>query len=307
MQPKPPDIERKLIIARDHRRKYGARLTFQVLRREYLGGLTDFTFLLPNGAVATLRKGKTLSWESGFRYELELEAYPTAALAEEAGMQAAQGLLLAATSLGFGIRLNYHSHEPPTVFDRTVSAGDSLEMEGFSNWPQDVVVQELSNSFTHRVRNRRLLLSMELFAGASLESNDRAKFVMAVSALEPLAEQHSLGAEVSEFVDRAAALLDADSAVPAELRQSLRGRVLQLRKESVRQALHRLCATWFPGNKAAREEIDFLYSLRSEILHEGRVSDLDVLLSEQTGRVSGYLRQIYAREFNVSLRMPASA
>lgn len=221
-------------------------------------------------------------------------------------MQAAQGLLLAATSLGFGIRLNYHGHEPPTVFDRTVSIGDSVAAEGFSHWPQEIVVREITDAFTHTVRNRRILLSMELFAGAALESNDRAKFVMAVSALEPLAEQVSLGAEVSAFVDNAVELLDADLAVPDALRQSIRGRILQLRRESVRQALNRLCATWFPGNKEAREEIDFLYSLRSEILHEGRVSDLDVVLSEQTNRVSRYLRQIYAKEFNVSLRMPTA-
>ena len=301
MQPKPPDVERSLIIARDHRRKYGARLTFQVLRLEYMGSLTNVTFLLPSGAIATLRPGKTLSWEAGVRYELELEAFPTAALAEEAGMQAAQGLLLAATSLDFGIRLNYHSHEPPTVFDRTVSTGAAMAAEGFGYWPQDVVVRELTDSFGHSVRNRRLLLSMELFTGASLESNDRAKFVMAVSALEPLAEQLSLGAEVSAFVGRATDLLEADPAVSTEVRQSLRGRILQLRRESIRQALHRLCAAWFPGDKGAREEIDFLYSLRSEILHEGRVSDLDVVLSEQTNRVSRYLRKIYAKEFNVSL------
>ncbi|MDO8684774.1 MAG: hypothetical protein Q7N50_15020 [Armatimonadota bacterium] len=221
-------------------------------------------------------------------------------------MQAAQGLLLAAISLNFGIRLNYQSHEPPTVFDRTVSTGAAMVAEGFSSWPQDVVVRELTDSFIHTVRNRRLLLSMELFAGASLESNDRAKFVMAVSALEPLAEQQALGAEVSAFVGRAADLLDADPAVPAELRQSLRGRILQLHGESVRQALHRLSAAWFPGDKRARDEIDSLYSLRSEILHEGRLSDLDVVLSEQTNRVSRYLRQIYAKEFNVSLRVPTA-
>lgn len=302
MQAKPPSVERSLILARDHRRKYGTRLTFQVLRPEYLGSIQNVTFLLPSGAIATLRPGRSQSWEAGVRYELEFEAFPTAAQAEEAGMQSAQALLLAAISLGFGIRLNYHSHEPPTVFDRTISSGVAMSAEGFASWPQDIVVKEVTDAFAHQVRDRRILLSMELFAAASLESNDRAKFVMAVSALEPLAEQLDLGTEVAAFVSKTTALLDADQTVPDSVRQSLCGRLHQLRKESVRQALRRLCETWFPGNRVARDDIDFVYTLRSQILHDGRVSDLDVVLSEQTDRVAQYLRGIYAREFGVSLR-----
>ena len=303
MQPKPPQLERSLIVARDHRRKYGARITFQVLRREYLDGLNNFTFLLPSGAIGTLRYGRSQSWEVGVRYELELEAFPTAALAEEFGMRSAQALLLAAITLGFGVRLNYQNHEPPTVFDRTVSAGLAMSAEGLALWPQDLVVKQISDSFGHQLRDRRLLLSMELFAASGLESNDRAKFVMAVSALEPLAEQLDLGSEVYRFVGKLTAVLDADESVPVDLKQSLRGRLLQLRKESVRQALHRLCEKWFPGSRRARDELDFAYALRSEILHEGRVADLDVILSEQTEQISRYLRSIYAQEFGVSLRV----
>ena len=280
MYPKPLDIERKLIVSQDHRRKYGVRLNFQVLRPEYLNGLDSVTLLLPNGPIATLRSATSLSWEIGARFEMDVVGYPTAALAEEAGMLCAQALLLASITLDFGVRLNYHSHEPPTVFDRTVSPGFLMSAEGYSAWPPEVVVSELTDAFTHSLRNRRLLLSMELFAAASLESNDRARFVMAVSALEPLATNDDLGPEVRAFVDRTCVDLDTDTSIPDRVRQSLRGRVVQLSRESIRQSLFRLCETWFPGARQARESIEFAYSLRSQILHEGRLSDLDIELGK---------------------------
>lgn len=302
MQPKPPHIERSLIVARDHRRKYGARITFQVLLSAYLGGIENVSLLLPTGVIATLRPGSSQSWEAGTRYELDVEGFPNATQAEEAGMKAAQAVLLAAISLDFGVRLNYHSHEPPTVFDRTMSSGGFSRGEGISCWPQDIVVQELTNAFSHTLRDRRLILSMELFAAASLESNVRTRFVTAVSALEPLAEQVNIGSEVAAFVARACIDLDDDSTIPDRIRQSLRGRVLGLKKESVRQALHRLCETWFPGNRTARNEIDYLYGLRSQILHDGRLDDLDIELAQELQKISKYLRQIYAKEYGIALR-----
>lgn len=306
MPPKPPHIKRSLIVTKDHRRKYGARIEFQVLLSVYLGDMNNVTLLLQSGAIATIRPGRSSSWEVGVPYVLEVEGFPTAALAEEAGMNSAQALLLAAISMDFGIRLKYHSHEPPTVFDRTVSTGCSFWGEGFASWPQDVVVQELSNAFAHSVRDRRLILSMELFAAASLESNDRSRFVMAVSAFEPLAEQVDLGPEVAAFVSRTCAELDRDQNIPARIRQSLRGRVLQLQQESVRQALIRLCEDWFPGDRAIQDRIEFAYSLRSQILHAGRLADLDIELAEEARVVSTYLRQIYAKEYAITLRAPAA-
>ena len=306
MPPKPPQVERSLIVTRDHRRKYGARITFQVLRSAYLGEMENVTLLLPTGAIATLRPGRSQSREAGVRYELDIEGFPTAALAEEAGMNAAQAVLLAAISMDFGVRLNYHSHEPPTVFDRTVSTGSGSWSEGFASWPQAMRRSRVTDAFSHAVKDRRLILSMELFAAASLESNDRARFVMAVSAFEPLAEQIDLGPEVAADVTRACADLDSDPNIPARIRQSLRGRVLKLRQESVRQALHRLCEAWFPGDRDARDRIDFAYSLRSQILHDGRLADLDIELAHEARTVATYLRQIYAKEYSIALRMPAA-
>jgi len=307
MPRKPTLIERTLILARDQRRKYGVRLIFQVQRAAYIGDLENVTLLLADGTIARIRPDRLLEWEGGKRYEMEIVGFPTASEAEGAGMQMAQALLLSAISLDFGLRLSYHSHEPPAVFDRTVSTGTAMSGEAYSSWPQNVILDELERAIATPVRDRRLLLSMELFTAASLESNDRARYVMTVSALEPLAEQRAMGAEVSRAVDALCAQFDEDLSIPASIRQSVRGRLLQLNRESVRQALKRLCQTWFPAEPSAWTNIDRAYSLRSELLHEGRPNDLDVLLQEETRIITKYLRRIYQHEYNYSLRAPTAA
>lgn len=297
MARKPPSEERRIILANDQRRRYGTRIVFRVLHALHIGTLADVTFLLPDGTCGHIRPRSSRSSEVGVAYELDIEAFPSAAEAEQAGMRAAQALLLTAISLDFGIRLDYTGHEPPTVFDRTVSPGMTTSVEAITSWPEEVIIQELTDDFQQDLRDRRVLLSMELLAASTLESNDRARFVMAVSALEPLAVQLSLGDEVGQFVARALADLRAAPAIPQSLRASLEGRVRQLQTESVRQALSRLCARWFPGDATAREDIDHVYALRSEILHNGRVSDLDTLLGAETRNVRQYLRRIYEQEF----------
>lgn len=307
MSLKPPAEERRLVLAGDQRRKYGARLTFQVQRPEYIGGLENVTLLVDDGTLATIEPDRVLSWEDGKRYHVDVVGFPTAGDAEEAGMRTAQSLLLTAVSLNFGLRLNYHSHEPPTVFDRTLSTGMSAWGEGFVSWPQEVVLKELTQTLAVPLRDRRLLLSMELFVAAALESNDRAKFVMAVSALEPLAAQQELGPEVAVVIDDLAGRLTGDSTISDDLRSSLRGRLLLLKRESIRQALKRLCATWLPDDQNAWRGLDKAYALRSELLHEGRPNDLDILLSDETRNVSNLLRRIYQNAFEYTLHSPIAA
>lgn len=306
MSRKPPAIERQLILAKDHRRKYGVRLTFQVQRAAHIGDLEKVTLLLPDGSLATILPDDAFDFEveGGKSYDLMVEGFPTASDAEAAGMQMAQALLLCAASLDFGLRLSYMSHEPPTVFDRTQSAGMFGLATGYTSWPQEVVLSELWKAIETPLQNRRLLLSLELFASAALESNDRTRFVMTVSALEPLAVQADLGPEVSNVVDSLIVELSTNTSILADLKDSLSGRLRQLKRESVRQALKRHCRRWFPDDLGAWKSLDHAYGLRSELLHEGRPSDLDILLAEQTRIVSRYLRAIYEREFGLSFHAP---
>lgn len=302
MPRKPPAEERKLILARDQRRKYGARLTFQVQRPENIGDLENVTLLLDDGSLARIEPGRVFAWEGARRYEIELTGYPTASDAEDAGMRLAQALLLTAVSLNFGLRLNYHSHEPPAIFDRTVSTGTPMIGEGVAVWPQEVVLKELATAMQQPLRDRRLLLSMELFVSAALESNDRAKFVMAVSALEPLATQVDLGPEVAQVIDELSKTLTSVSGISTEVKRSLSDRLRELKRESVRQALKRLCSQSMPGDTTAWQSIERAYTLRSELLHEGRPNDLDIVLAEETQVVSNLLRRIYQHKFSYQLR-----
>lgn len=306
MPRKSPIEERQLILARDQRRKYGARLVFQVQRSEHIGGLENVTLLFDDGTLATIEPGRTLQWEGEMRYQIEINAFPTANEAEVAGMRTTQALLLTAVSLNFGLRLNYHGHEPPTIFDRTASTGLSSWSEGFTSWPQDTVLNELVKALAVPLHDRRLLLSLELFVAAALESNCRARFVMTVSALEPLAEQKSLGAEVTAVIDDFVNRLASTSNIAPDMRNSLEERMRQLKKESVRQALKRLCAQWLPGETGSWAQLDRAYALRSKLLHEGRPQDLDILLSEETIKVSNLLRRIYQRAYSYTLHAPVT-
>lgn len=305
MPRKSPIQERSLILANDQRRKYGSRVTFEVQNSVHIGHLENVTLLVEDGTIATITSGKNYEWENGKRYQVELKGFPTASEAEEAGMGTAQALLLTAISLNFGLRLNYHSHEPPTVFDRTVSLGITVSGAfGLGGWSQDAVLDELTKTMKLPRKDRRLLLSLELFVAAALESNDRARFVMAVSALEPLAAQQDIGPEVGALVNKLCDVLAADTQIPEDLRDSVRGRILQLKRESVSQALRRLCRTWFPDEPLIWQQVNHAYSLRSQMLHEGRPSDPDILLHEETAAISGLLRRIYQHAFGYNLRSP---
>ena len=78
-----------------------------------------------------------------------------------------------------------------------------------------------------------------------------------------------MGPAVAEFTGRCVAQLRGDSDIPADLKASLEGRLLQLRQESVRQALRRLVSTALPEQAEAPRLIDDAYALRSQLVHTG--------------------------------------
>jgi hypothetical protein len=278
-------------------------LAFRVLHSTHIGELANVSILLRDGTLGRIRPDTRPTWDFGAGYELEVEGFATAAEAENAGLRAVQALLLTALDLDFGIRFSYTNHYPSTVYDRTVSTGVSMAALGVASWSETVLLEKLADSLHIELRDRKLTLSMELLASSYMEANDRAKFIMAVSALEPLAETQDLGDEVRAFVDRAINDLRADGAVPARLRASIEGRLGQLRKESVRQSLFRLGDRWFPNDHEAAEYLDHVYRLRSELLHDGAVADQDILLSTEITKVRRRVRRIYEQEYDRVFRV----
>lgn len=299
---KHPLDERSIIVSRPDKRRYGTKLIFQVLDKGFLGDLENVTIFFDDGAYVTLAPERQTAWEVGQRFSLTLEGFPTASLAEEHGRKLVQGLLWTSISLNFGVRLNYHTYEPTTIYDRLLSPGFSVWFEGRSIFPADWVIDRLRAAYTlPKLVDRTLLLSMEMFCSSRLETGDRAIFLSTVSALEPLATAERLGPAVDAFVEECSAQLKKQNDIQPEHVQSIRGRLNDLRKESIRQALIRLMREKIPEDASAPEIIDYAYNLRSQLIHSGVPDDLDVDFSAETQKVSLIAKKLYAKELGFTI------
>jgi hypothetical protein len=187
------------------------------------------------------------------------------------------------------------------------SSGVSVWAEGSLSWNPQVVLEQLVAGFSAPIADARTLLSMEIFTSSSLEASDRAAFLTAVSALEPWGEEQALGQEVDAFVERCLLSLRDAASIDRKHRASLEGRLNQLRRESIRQALRRFITTRLPDHPNAPEVVDHAYGLRSELIHNGRLSDYDIDLAAETRKISNLLRVIYARGLGLNLHAPAAA
>jgi hypothetical protein len=295
-----------MIFGKPEKRRYGVRLAFQVLHGGHLGDMENATFLLDTGAVATLTPARQPSWEGGRRFEIALEGFSTATLAEAQGRRLTQAILWTAISLNYGLRLSYRTQEPVAVFDRTLSSGSSVWAEATTSHGAQIVFDQFVAGFAVPQIDAQNLLSMEIFCSSSLEASDRATFLTAVSALEPLAEERPLGAAVDVFVDGCLASLHAAVSIDPQHRASLEGRLRQLRQESIRQALRRVITAKLPDHPTAPALVETAYTLRSELIHGGRLADYDIDLATETKKISSLLRLFYARALGLTPHAPAS-
>lgn len=297
--------ERAIVFGKPEKRRYGARLAFQVLDVGCLGNMENATVLLDTGAAATLAPVRQPSWEGGRRFELKLEGFATATAAEAQGRRLSQAILWTAISLNYGLRLSYRTQEPVAVFDRTASEGSSMWCEGTVSSDAQVVLEQFAAGFSVPQIDSQTLLSMEIFCSSALEASDRAAFLTAVSALEPLAEAEPLGATVDTFVDGCLASLRTAHSIEQH-RASLENRINHLRHESIGQALRRIITARLPDHPTAPALVDAAYALRSKLIHQGR-ADYDVDLAIETQKISGLLRAFYARALGLIPRVPGAA
>jgi hypothetical protein len=301
-----PQDERRIIISRPEKRPYGVRVQFRVLGAGTVGNLENISLPLSTGVFLTIAPGRKAPWEGGRRFVVTLEGFPTAASAEAAGRRAALSLLWIAVSLDIPLQLEYTGYEPGAVFERNRAEGDRVEAYGEVGWAPELVISEVQNAYSKLNKaDPKLLLSMEIFCAARLESSRRAVFLALVSALEPLARIAKLGPAVSSFVDECLTRLRVDQAIAAEIKESLASRVGQLREESIRQALMRLAQETVPANPDAPRIIKEAYTLRSQLIHAGVPADLDVDLEAEGRAVSGVIREIYAGFLKQSLARSA--
>lgn len=298
---KTPKEERAVILSQPAKRPYGVRVRIHLQTAGSIGNVEDVCVSLNTGAFLSIAPTRTAPWEGGKKYVVTLEGFPTAASAEASGRRLVQALLWMAVSVDAPLRLEYLSYEPASVFERNRSSGATCEAYGEVGYAPSIVLGELQEAYALlREPNEKLLLSMEIFCAARLESSQRAVFLALVSALEPLAQEAPLGESVDQFVAECVTQLRA-SAIPKELRASLEGRLNQLRQESIRQALKRLASETLPNQPEAPAAVDEAYALRSQLIHSGVPPDLDIDLERESQSISAIIRDIYANILNRSL------
>lgn len=293
---KSPQDERAIILGQPHKRPYGIRVRIHLQTSGALGFVEEVSVPLATGAFLSIAPRRGAPWEGGKKFVVTLVGFPTAAAAEASGRRLVQALLWMAVSTGAPLRFEYLSYEPASVFDRTVSSGDTMEAYGDSGFSPTIVFGELQDAFGSLPDpDEKLLLSMEIFSAARLETSQRAVFLAIVSSLEPLAREAELGPEVQTFITQCQELLKTYESIPQPVRTSLEGRLLQLKSESIRQALRRLVRTVLPEMPDAETLIDEAYALRSQLIHNGVPRDLDIDLGREAEAISNVLRKIYSK------------
>jgi hypothetical protein len=286
--------------------RYGSRVTIHVTQVENFRDLVGTTLSL-NSRIIMIYDAPSGSWESGRKFQFSLEAFPTATIAEQEGSRLAQSLLLSAVSLNFGMRLEYHSQEPVIVYDRFAPMGDTVSAEGVTHWDQSTVWNEIEKGVSINFCDQTMLMSLELYCAALLETSARARFIMVVSALEPIATQQDHGKEVSDFVDGAVIALEQATGIADNVKRSLEGGIEKLGKESIGFSLSRLSEERFPNRPDVKKRITKAYALRSQLLHRGSLQDPDFDLASETNEIARVLRSIYALKFNREFRVPPTA
>lgn len=122
-----------------------------------------------------------------------------------------------------------------------------------------------------------------------------------MTALEALSSQHEYGDAVATVLNELAHDLRSHPKLAGadndRLRESLAGRILQLRRESVRQAIQRTVKASIQSTEDAKF-IDDVYGLRSRILHEGHIGNT---LHAESHRIEGILRRMYAAALGLDL------
>lgn len=292
MDRKRKESERNVIASSPNRRPYGAKLTLLLEKHTDFNIDGECIFLVSPQILVRIKPKEKRHAEDDKGWDIFVEGFATAGEAEQVGLKVALGFLWAAIQGCYSARLLYHTPLPCAIYNRTRSTGLTMSAfatvsitKGIANivGPLDTIV-----STEHNV-DPRLLVALEIFTAARLETTERAKFVGIVSALEPIAQQEKYKSEelnelINNFKDQ---LNKAD--LDQDLKASLKGRIDQLCLESVSRAIKRLVRESLPDEPDVVEAVDEAYNLRSKILHEGST---DADLQEKSRAIEEIVRKI---------------
>lgn len=301
--------EVKVIAESPKRRPYASKISLILGEGLEYGFDGEACLLIDTNYIVRVRPEKEKINEKGKvlqKLTATIEGFDTAGKAEQMGLKLSLALLWTAVSKKWNLKLDYHTPQPCMVFDRTQSTGGlritghgTIHVRSSASKVSELINEVLSKEMEF---NPKLLISMELFASARLESTERAKFIGLVSALEPLAVQESYDNEdvdnlISSFISK----INEAKTIPENIRSSLIGRASSLSSESISQAIARFVGKYFPENTKIIKSVKEAYDIRSSILHEGT---FDADLDEKGKFLEDAIRHIYSQILGLNLLFP---
>jgi len=299
--------ELKVIADYPSRRPYAAKISLILDKGLDYGFDGETSLLLEIPYIVKIRPEETTGVSEQVKYQkltATIEGFQKAKEAEQMGLKLSLALLWTSISKKWPIKLEYHTPWPSIVFDRTqnssgfkLSGEMNLKIRANPNIIADLIKEVISSA---KDIDQKLLVSMELFASARLETTERAKFIGLVTALESLVTQEPYNNDdVEKLVSLFTDSIEKAENIPGRIKESLKGRVSSLKKESVSQAIVRFVRQYFPDNPEIIKLVKESYNIRSSILHEGT---FDADLEEKGSLLEDIIRYIYSQILGIELK-----
>ena len=150
--------------------------------------------------------------------------------------------------------------------------------------------------------SQKEMLAAELYSVSFFDGSFRSRFITLVTAIEALLELPLRSNEIQAFVTETKAKtnkLDADDWI----KQALKSNLEWLRYDSISQtgralSEHLLGDREYDGLKAARF-FSHCYSIRSEIVHKGKISDITIDLLQLSNTLQTFVADLLLASFEL--------
>jgi len=149
----------------------------------------------------------------------------------------------------------------------------------------------------------KLTLASEIYSSSFFDTFPRSRFVTLITAIEALIEEPSHSEDIQRLVDEwikvaQTRILDSDT------RNSIVGRLRDLNRQSIGQSgaelVDRLLSGHTFDNKPAVDFFKYCYDKRSQILHEGKLTDNGVDLWKLANSTEEFVHRLILASFNAS-------
>lgn len=238
-------------------------------------------------------------------WEVTLFAFETKEEAERMGPKMVLAILWNAVTHRYGVRLAYTTPPPYDVVDRrpggSTSSGELLIdiTRNYDNLEQ-TIRDVMSSTIEINKINKKMLLSMELFTSARLETTEPSRFIGLIMSLEALAEQIKYDEKIRNRIKTLKKKLDSYRSIDSKTKSSIGNRLLNdLSKESITQSIVNLIEKHLPDENGAVKKIKEAYDIRSKLVHKG-TTDAD--LPKMNDEVREIIRKLYASKLGWELK-----